>query len=261
MNTLRLRPSIIAGLMITLVALLPGCANKTPGEPLKVVQSDDEDGAVQNNHDPFEPVNRVLFNVHEVIDGVLMTPIAHIYRGVMPEQGQTGVRNALTNLASPVVLLNSVLQGDFTNAERTVGRFAINSTAGIGGLFDVATSWGIPRQHSKDFGQTMGVYGVGTGPYIFIPILGPSDARDTLGLVADFFSDPFYYILNNPTYIALDATRGIVKRTDLLPLTDRIHRDSFDPYVTYRSVYLQNREKVVRNYKGTDAAIEKESGK
>jgi phospholipid-binding lipoprotein MlaA len=265
MNSHRLRQALIAGLMIAALAGLSACVNKTPGEPLKVAQlqedGDDDGAAAVENHDPLEPVNRRLFQVHEVIDGLILSPMAHIYNGVVPDEGKNGVRNALTNLASPVVLLNSVLQGDFTNAGHTITRFVVNSTAGIGGLFDVASAWGIPRQHSKDFGQTMGVYGVGTGPYIFIPVLGPSDARDTLGLVADFFSDPFYYILNNNAYLALDITRGVVKRTDLLPLTTRVHRDSFDVYATYRSIYLQNRAQVVRDYLGRDSALEKESGK
>lgn len=252
----------LTGVMIAAFLVLSACVNKTPGQPLVAPQAgDDADSLAADNHDPIEPVNRGLFAVHEVIDGLILRPAAHIYRGVMPEVAQNSVRNALTNLASPVVLLNSVLQADFTNAERTVGRFLVNSTIGVGGLFDVATDMGMPRQHSKDFGQTLGVYGVGTGPYIFIPVLGPSDARDTLGLVADYFSDPFYYILNNNAYLALDVTRGVVKRADLLPLTDRVHRDSFDVYVTYRSIYQQNREKVVRDYLGSDSALEKESGK
>jgi phospholipid-binding lipoprotein MlaA len=263
MNDTRLRQAFIAGLMILSLATLSGCVNKAPGQPMKVAQADvaDDDDQVTEPNDPAETVNRGLFQVHEVLDGLILSPIAHIYNGVMPEAGQNGVRNALTNLTSPVVLLNSVLQGDFTNASHTVSRFVINSTIGVAGLFDVATPMGIPRQHSKDFGQTMGVYGVGTGPYIFIPVLGPSDARDALGLVADFFSDPFYYILNGNAYMALDVTRGIVKRNDLMPLTDRVHRDSFDVYATYRSIYLQNRAKVVRDYMGTDSALEKEAGK
>ena len=249
-----------ATLALLAFAALAGCVNKTPGEPLKTAQTENDEPVVANN-DPFEPVNRGLFQVHEVIDGVLLAPIAHIYNGVMPDVAQRSVSNALTNLASPVVLLNSLLQGDFTNAGRTIERFVVNSTVGVAGLYDAATPMGIPASHRKDFGQTMGVYGVGQGPYIFIPVLGPSDARDTLGLVADFFSDPFYYILNGNAYTALEATRGVVKRNDLLPLTDRVHRDSFDVYATYRSIYQQNRTKVVRDYLGTDSALEKESKK
>jgi len=262
MNETSLSRKLTAAMLIAAMTILPGCATKKPGEPLQTASvSVDESSAPSDHKDPFEVVNRGLFKVHEIIDGVLLKPIAHIYRGVMPDVAQTGVRNAMTNLASPIVLLNSILQADVNNAGRTVERFAINSTVGIAGLFDVASNMGIKKQHNKDFGQTLGVYGVGTGPYIFIPVIGPSDARDTLGLVADFFSDPFYYILNSNAYLALDITRGVVKRTDLLPLTDRIERDSFDPYVTYRSIYLQNRAKVVRDYLGSDTGFEREAGK
>jgi phospholipid-binding lipoprotein MlaA len=261
MNDRRLLRACL-GLTLAVFTALTGCVNKTPGQPLKVAGVDgDDDTVVADNRDPFEPVNRGLFKVHEVIDGVILRPVAHIYRGVMPDFAQRAVSNALTNLSSPVVLLNSVLQADLTNASRTVERFVINSTLGVAGPYDAATPMGIPRQHSKDFGQTLGVYGIGQGPYIFIPVLGPSDARDTVGLVADFFSDPFYYILNDNVYLALDITRGVVKRSDLLPLTDRVHRDSFDVYVTYRSIYQQNRDKVVRDYMGADSALEKESRK
>ena len=250
-----------AAILLAAIAALSACVNKEPGKPAHYAQEDLESNSGPQNNDPIEPVNRGLFRVHEVIDGVLLQPVAHIYRGVVPDFAQTGISNALTNLASPMVLLNSLLQADWTNAGRTVERFGINSTVGVAGLFDVATGWGIPRQHSKDFGQTMGVYGIGQGPYIFIPILGPSDVRDVVGLVADFFSDPMLYILNSNGYLALQTTRGVVKRADLLPLTDRIHRDSFDVYSTYRSVYQQNREKVVKDYLGRDSAIEKEAGK
>jgi phospholipid-binding lipoprotein MlaA len=263
MNENKLTRMFFAALMIAAVAALPGCATKKPGESIKTanVSSADEDVDTSDNRDPLEGLNRGLFKVHEVIDGVLLKPVAHIYRGVMPDVAQISVKNVLTNLSSPVVLLNSVLQWDVVNAERTVGRFVINSTVGVAGIFDVATGWGIPKQHNKDFGQTMGVYGVGTGPYLVIPIIGPSDTRDILGFVADIFSDPFTYILTRNEAIALDVTKGLVKRVDYLPLTDRIEQDSLDPYTTYRSIYLQNRAKVVRDYKDSDTGLEKEAGK
>src|SRR5262249_8022251 len=158
----------------------------------------------------------------------------------MPDFGQTAVRNILANLSSPVVFLNSVLQGDGGNAVKTLGRFVINSTIGIAGTFDVATKIGIEKEHKKDFGQTMGVYGVGTGSYVVIPLLGPSDVRDTLGLVADVFSDPFTYIFTTDESLARAGVAGIVRRGDYMPITDRVYRDSLDPYATLRSIYLQN---------------------
>lgn len=259
MHTTFTRTAAIAGLIL-LMATLPGCANKKPGEPLQMTPSASQD-APDSNHDPIEPVNRGIFQFNYVFDGVLLSPLGHIYRGVVPDFAQTGIKNALTNLSSPVVFLNSVLQWDIPNAEHTLGRFVVNSTVGIAGLFDVATRIGIPKQHNKDFGQTLGVYGVGPGPYIVIPIMGPSDVRDVVGLVVDVFTDPFNYILTTPEIVTLDVTRTIVKRVDLFPLTDRIYSDSLDPYATFRSVWQQNRAKVVRDYLGRDTGLEKEAGK
>jgi phospholipid-binding lipoprotein MlaA len=240
MNTNTLNRALTLALTLVALTVLPGCANKTPGQPLKVASTQDDTASEYN--DPLEGMNRGLFKVHQVIDGVFLKPIAHIYRGLMPQAGQTGVRNVLTNMASPVVFLNSALQADTKNAERTLGRFVINSTVGVAGIFDVATGWGIPKQHKKDFGQTMGVY----------------DTRDIVGFVVDIFSDPFTYILGNTGNYIYEGTYGLVERTDLLPLTDRIERDSLDQYATYRSIYLQHRQKVVSGYLNHDAGIESE---
>lgn len=248
--------------MAAFLALTPGCASKTPGQPIKVDASDEQQTAAQDKGrritsadqpDYLEPINRGIFKFNEVLDGMLLKPLVHIYWGVMPDFGQVAVRNILTNLSSPVVFLNSVLQGDAPNAAKTLSRFVINSTVGIAGTFDVATKMGIEKEHKKDFGQTMGVYGAGTGTYIVIPLLGPSDARDTLGLVADVFSDPFNYIFTTDEALARAAVAGVVRRGDAMPVTDRVYRDSLDPYTTLRSIYLQNRDKVVRDYRGVDA--------
>ena len=263
MNEMKTSRALIAGLMIALLATLPGCATKQPGQPLKVSQTKaaepvDQDNTAFSDNDPFEPVNRGIFRFDQIVDGVLLSPIAHIYLGVMPDAGQRGVHNVFANLASPVIALNSLLQWDKKNLGRTVERFVINSTVGIAGIFDVASSWGIKKQHDKDFGQTMGVWGVGSGPYIVLPIIGPSNSRDTLGLVADILSDPLTWVLNTNATIGYETARGIVQRADLLPLTDRVYRDSLDPYSTFRSVYTQHREKVIRNYLGADAALSTE---
>lgn len=248
--------------IVALLAFSQGCASKTPGQPLKLDASDEAQTSTQDSGhkvgsaqqpDYLEPVNRGIFRFNEVLDGMLLKPLVHIYWGVMPDFGQTAVRNILTNLSSPVVFLNSVLQGDSNNAAKTLGRFVINSTVGIAGTFDVATDLGIEKEHKKDFGQTMGVYGVGTGTYVVLPLLGPSDVRDTFGLVADVFSDPFTYIFTTNESLARAAVAGIVRRGDAMPVTDRVYRDSLDPYAALRSVYLQNRDKVVRDYRGANA--------
>jgi phospholipid-binding lipoprotein MlaA len=216
--------------------------------------------AAQRIYDPVEPVNRGIFGFNYMLDGVLLKPLAHIYLGIVPTPAQNGLRNALGNLTSPIVLLNSVLQGDMDNAGTTVERFVINSTLGLAGLFDVASDFGIEKMRSKDFGQTMGVYGVKPGPYVVIPVLGSSNTRDTVGLVVDFLSDPLTYVLTTDETIALDVTRTLVKRADYLSLTDDMERNSFDLYATYRSVYSQRRAKVIRDYLKPDIPLAKQNG-
>ncbi len=256
MNETPFRHALIAGLLAVMLVTLPGCATKKPGEPIQTNSGTQEDGGYGDNRDPLEPLNRGLFKFNEVLDGVLLSPLAHIYRGVMPDFAQRSVRNFLVNLNSPVVFVNSMLQWDTDNAGRTVERFAINSTVGIAGLFDVATPMGIKKEHKKDFGQTLGVWGVGTGPYLYLPILGPSDIRDGVGMIADIFDDPFTYIFTWQETAIRDGVRIITTRADYLPLTDRINRDSLDPYTSYRSIYLQHRDKVVRNYLNRDAGLD-----
>lgn len=253
MPSRRLLAVILLGLMTT----LSGCAvkgNASPQQAAPVDSAEEGELSAPSNHDPLEPLNRGIFKVNEVIDGLVLKPAAHIYLGVVPDPVRTSVKNALTNLSGPIVAINSGLQGDGTNMGRALSRFVINSTIGIAGIFDVASEMGIPKEHKKDFGQTMGVHGVGSGPYIQIPILGPSSARDALGMIADIAADPFTYILTTPTTIAIDSVRVVDRRADLLPVTDRVYRDSLDPYASIRSMYQQHREKVIRNYRSSDTA-------
>jgi phospholipid-binding lipoprotein MlaA len=252
-----LRISLMALLMVTLAA----CASKQPGQPLKTAPSADAavSDVAADNSDPMEALNRGIMHFNEVMDGLFIKPMAHIYLGVVPDVAQKSIKNALANLNAPVVFINSLLQADVSNAGRTLERFVVNSTAGIAGLFDVATPIGIKKEHRKDFGQTLGVWGVGQGPYVMIPVLGPSSARDTVGLVVDVLDDPFTWIFTWQESTARDVTRIIVTRADFLPLTERVYRDSLDPYATFRSIYLQHREKVVRDYLKRDAGgMEKE---
>jgi phospholipid-binding lipoprotein MlaA len=135
----------------------------------------------EDDNDPLEGLNRGIFEFNRVVDGVLIKPAAQIYRGVLPQQAQDSVRSFLRNLRSPVILANDVLQGDMDRAGSTIGRFLVNTTLGIGGLFDVASELGMPF-HDEDFGQTLAVWGVGEGPYLVLPLLGPSNPRDAVGL-------------------------------------------------------------------------------
>lgn len=251
MNDTKANKSLLALALIAALGSTTSCAVKGNAPASKAAPVASAEASDLDN-DPLEPVNRGIFKVNEVVDGLVLKPAAHIYRGVLPTPVRNGVHNALTNLSAPVVFVNSALQGDNTNMSNTFGRFVINSTLGIAGIFDVASEMGVAKENKKDFGQTLGVHGVGPGPYIVLPILGPSNLRDGFGLAADTAMDPFTYIFDMPTNVAVTGTRIVDRRAELLPLTDRVYRDSLDPYATLRSIYQQHRTKVVKNYLKAD---------
>jgi len=208
-------------------------------------------------NDPIEPFNRAVFGFNEVVDGVLIKPAALIYRGVVPEPARNGVRNVLDNLRSPIVLANDLLQGDFGLAGDTVARFVINSTVGVLGIFDVATGWGFPA-HSQDFGHTFASWGIGEGPYLVLPILGPSNPRDATGLAAEWFSDPFNLWMHNTDRDWVVWTRAGVNGVDLrarnIETIDELQKTSIDFYAAVRSLYRQRRAAEIQSSQPTQPA-------
>ena len=217
---------------------------------------DPEDFGVAEVDDPLEPLNRFLFAINETIDIFLLQPAAATYRFLLPEMVRDSVRNATRNLNSPVIFANELFQGKTDRASSTVVRFAINSTVGVFGLFDFATDWGYPY-YDEDFGQTLGVYGAGPGPYLVLPILGPSNIRDGIGVGVDVLLDPWYYILGAATDLSkstrrnIDLGRAVARGIDLrsrnIELIDGLRRDSLDYYARIRSLYSQNRENKIRS--------------
>lgn len=208
-------------------------------------------------NDPWEPLNRGLYKVSYVIDGTVLKPITQVYRGVVPEQGQTMVHNFVENLASPITFANSVLQGDAENSLATLWRFLINSTVGVAGLFDVATSIGLTNRKTE-FGQTLALYGVESGPYVFLPILGPSNVRDSLGRIVDAFTHPAMYVESDAAAITLWGVTAIDTRSQNYDLLEDVYRTSLDPYATFRSGYTQKRNSA---NKKAGAARDKAVGK
>ena len=200
-------------------------------------------------HDPWEGFNRRMFAFNDALDHAIFEPIARGYRAVVPRPVRHGVANFLNNLRSPVVLINNVLQGDVGQAGTTVARFGINSTVGLLGVLDPATSMGLPRR-DEDFGQTLGVWGARQGPYLFLPIIGPTSVRDGIGSVVDLGFDPVNWA-DYEHRNAVIATRGAVyavsTRESLLDANDQMRRTSLDPYVSVRSGYALLRESAVRN--------------
>jgi phospholipid-binding lipoprotein MlaA len=202
-------------------------------------------------NDPYEPTNRKIFEFNQSLDKHIARPVAVAYNDVVPEPLRNGVHNVLHNMDSPVTFANDVLQGEAKRAAQTAGRAAINTTAGIGGLFDVASNLGIP-DHTEDFGQTLGVWGVGEGPYFVAPALGPAPPRDLAGMVVDYGFDPFTY-LRFDGYRTLGYVRAGVSVLDLrarnVDTLDEIERSSVDYYATQRSLYRQYRNSEIRNGK------------
>ena len=193
--------------------------------------------------DPLEPLNKFVFGFNKVLDGLLIRPATLTYKNVVPPFARTGVHNFLSNLGEPVRFFNSLLQFEGQKAGRTLARFVLNTVFGLGGLFDVASNVGLPI-HENDFGRTLSRWGFGEGFYLVLPVFGPSNFRDTIGIVGDFFMDPFnYYIYNtdreNLGYIRTGATI-IDKRLSIMDITDTLDRTS-DPYTTYRVTFTDNR--------------------
>ncbi len=197
-------------------------------------------------YDPLEPFNRVMFTINTKLDKFLVRPIARGYQEVVPQRARKAVHSSIKNLQEPITFLNSVLQGNIEQSVQSLGRFMINSTIGLGGLFEIADR---RTGTEEDFGQTLGHYNLPAGPYLVLPLLGPSNVRDGVGRAVDVFSDPFYYALDDTENMIRTGITGVDLRSTLMPITDDIEETSFDPYATYRSMYQQHRENLLSNGK------------
>ncbi len=207
--------------------------------------------AEEDTNDPFEGSNRFFFDVNQVLDDILLRPVAIAYRAVVPDFARDGVRNFMNNLNSPVIFANDLMQGEGDRAGTTLLRFGVNSTIGIGGLFDVAKEIGHPY-HDEDFGQTLAVWGVGDGPYLYFPLMGPSSARDFTGFVVDRGLDPLTYVNwgdDDLEYVPIARTvlNVIDLRSRNIETLDDIERSSVDYYASIRSLYRQSRADSIRN--------------
>jgi len=203
--------------------------------------------AYQEANDPIEPFNRAIFEFNLVVDRNIIKPIAEAY-GELPAGLRKSVRNFLDNLRAPLVFANSVLQGEPKRAADTLARFMGNTIFGGLGLFDVMDE--VPK-HDEDFGQTLAVWGLGEGPYLMLPILGPSNLRDLTGRGVDWFADPVSRAAGNAnidwaTY-ARTGTSGVDERHNLLKPIDDLERNSLDFYAALRNFYRQKRAHDIRN--------------
>ncbi len=203
--------------------------------------------STKNAEDPLEPYNRGMFQFNQAVDSYLLRPVAKGYRYVTPDGIRSRIGNASDNLYEPVSMVNNFLQGDFTGGMNNFFRFMINSTIGLAGLNDVATSAGIPARQ-EDFGQTLAVWGVGSGPYIVLPLLGPSNLRDTGGMVGNWFLDPLTYAVDDTwTMVGIRTGQAVIMRERLLDPIDDVYSSSLDPYASFRSIYNQRRAAQIKN--------------
>lgn len=201
-------------------------------------REDGEDGY----DDPFEGVNRVFFYVNGAFDFLVFEPLARFYRGFMPTDARHAVSRAFTNLAEPVVAANHLLQLNGERAATSLGRFTVNSTAGVAGLFDVATELGL-QADDTDFGQTLHSYGAGSGPYLVLPIFGPTTVRDAVGFGVDGLMDPRGYVIAPMTRLYVSLGEGVVRREEVIDPVDFLVEYALDHYDAVRAWNYQERQR------------------
>jgi phospholipid-binding lipoprotein MlaA len=236
-------PLIVPGLLAATLAV-SGCTLPAPG-PTQTASAEE----VFN--DPFEEANRAIFGFNQAVDHVVILPVAKTYRTVLPPPMQQAIHDFLQNLNGPVIFANDVLQGQFDLAGNTLARLAINTTVGIGGMFDVAGKVvGIPF-HSNDMGITLANWGFVEGPYIIVPILGSSNPRDIVGSIADGFADPGDYVAGQHhlwwAILSRRVTSGIDVRSRNIENLAEIEKTALDYYATIRSLYRQRRAAQIRH--------------
>lgn len=235
----------LRGLWLAFVLFgLSACATRPPdSDPAALA-------AWHEANDPLEPLNRATFGFNETLGKIVLEPTAKGYRAVVPRPVRHSVSNALQNLKSPVILANDILQGEGKRAGDTFVRFLINSTLGLAGLFDVAKGMGI-EGHREDFGQTLARWGVGEGPYLVLPLFGPSSPRDGIGRGVDIVSDPFFWIVRSSDEDYLNYVRTGVEGIDDLERNldelDALEKSSIDFYAALRTRYRENRSGEIRN--------------
>ncbi|MGE4061911.1 MAG: VacJ family lipoprotein [Rhodospirillaceae bacterium] len=232
--------------LLLVCALVGGCATRPPASDAMAL------AAYEEANDPLEPFNRAMFKTDQALDKVLVRPVVKGYQAVVPEGGRRSVGNFLRNVRSPITFVHDVLQAEPNRAGVTFSRFVVNTFIGVLGLFDVATDMGLPY-HSEDLGQTLAVWGVGDGPFIYAPLFGPSTLRDGTGFGVDaVFVDPiaWYGRGNNPyAWVTWPILGGLVINTkdETMFATDELNASSIDYYASLRSAYRQIRASEIRN--------------
>ncbi len=232
-------PAVIAVALAVAIGL-SGCATPPKDDPEAMA-------AFIETNDPIEPLNRGFFEFNLVLDRAILRPVAFVYKEAVPDPIRNMIRNFLDNLRTPIILANDLLQGEFDRAGTTLIRFWMNSSFGLLGINDVAGDMGF-EGHDEDFGQTLAVWGVDDGPYLMVPILGPSNPRDTVGFFVDFLFDPLFWIDDTTEFnIARFAVRAVDTRAQRYDTINELERTSLDFYAAVRSLYRQRRMDEISN--------------
>lgn len=214
-------------LFLFLTLLLGGCATV--------------DEAYRDPRDPYESFNRTMYNFNESLDKAILKPLAKGYKAIMPVPVDNGITNFFSNIDDVVSAVNNLLQFKLTRAASDVSRILVNTTIGLLGFIDVASNLNMPK-YGEDFGQTLGAWGIDPGPYIVLPFFGPSNGRDTIGLVVDWYTDPVAYLEPESHRWMVRGLRLIDRRADLLGASRVLEQAALDPYEFSRDAYLQKRQ-------------------
>lgn len=260
----RLATPFLTSVIILFAYSFDACAKEVKTETrIQLAQFADEDDfenyTSENSsevYDPLEKYNRKIFAFNDFLDRYFLEHVARAYRKDVPKPARESLRNFLNNLSAPVSAFNALLQGDVNNGLATFSNFLINSTIGLAGLFNVADEKGV-RYHPEDFGQTLGHYGVGSGPYLVVPFIGPSSLRDFSGVVTDQVVSPASYNIfkiGGKTYLigennlfVVTFVKAVDSRESLIDIIEDVKKDSFDYYATLRSAYTQKRNNEIKN--------------
>jgi len=228
---------IVGALLLGLVSA--GCSTTAPDPDVNMVQVSD----------PLENMNRFFFDLNQRLDRNAARPAAEVYKDTVPQTARSALHNVLDNLGGPVTVANDLLQAQFENAAIATGRFLVNSTIGVAGIFDVATEWGMPSRN-RDFGETMGTYGMPPGPYLVLPLRGSTDIRDFAGNFIDGYATPLRYVrYDGREYVGwMKSTVSSMdnRATNLVTYRD-IERASVDYYATMRTLYLERRARLIED--------------
>jgi phospholipid-binding lipoprotein MlaA len=228
MTTKKIKMNAIRAIIVFTAVSLTGCTSTRAGNPA----------------DPLEPINRGIYKFNDTVDKAVIKPVARGYKAVMPTPGRIMVSNFFSNLDDITVTVNDLLQFKLVQGFSDGMRFFVNTTVGVFGLVDVASTGGL-KKHNEDFGQTLAKWGVANGPYIVLPILGPSTLRDSVGLYADGYSSPIYQLENMRARNQAYLTRGINRRTEFLDQEKVLDEAMIDPYAFLRDAYLLHRKSLV----------------